>query len=98
MAWRLTVTQIGRLRDERYALAIMDRMMNQDERARRNPAYLDTWAAAHAANGDFGRAVALQREALQAANEQEMTEVIEELEQHLAAFQAGETITDPTVP
>ena len=98
VAWRLTVTQIGRLRDERYALAIMDRMMNQDERARRNPAYLDTWAAAHAANGDFGRAVALQREALEAANEQEMTEVIEELEQHLAAFQAGETITDPTVP
>ncbi len=98
VAWWLTVTQIDPLRDERYALNIMERMMNQDDRARRNPAYLDTWAAAYAANGDFGRAVALQEQALREANAQEMTDVIEELESHLAAFEAGETITDPTVP
>ena len=98
VAWRLTVTRIGPLRDERYALAIMERMMNRDDLARRNPAYLDTWAAAYAANGDFGRAVALQEEALKEANDQEMATVIEELERHLAAFEAGETITDPTVP
>ena len=98
VAWWLTVTQIDPLRDERYALNIMERMMNQDDRARRNPAYLDTWAAAYAANGDFGRAVALQEQALREANAQEMTDVIEELESHLAAFEAGETITDPAVP
>ena len=98
VAWWLTVTQIGPLRDERYALAIMERMMNQDARARRNPAYLDTWAAAHAANGDFGRAVALQEEALKEASEQNMTEVIGELQDHLAAFEDGETISDPGVP
>ena len=98
VAWRLTVTRIGPLRDERYALAIMERMMNQDDLARRNPAYLDTWAAAYAANGDFGRAVALQEEALKEANDQEMVAVIEELERHLAAFEAGELITDPGVP
>ena len=98
VAWWLTVTRIDRLRDERYALAIMERMMNRDDVARRNPAYLDTWAAAYAANGNFGRAVALQEEALKEANDAEMTEVIEELERHLSSFQAGETITDPLVP
>ena len=98
VAWWLTVTQIERLRDERYALRIMDHVMQRDAAARRQPAYLDTWAAAHAANGDFDRAVALQREALRAANDQGLTQVIEELRQHLAAFQAGETITDPLVP
>ena len=98
VAWWLTVTQIDPLRDERYALAIMERIMNQDDRARRNPAYLDTWAAAYAANGDFDRAVVLQEEALKEANAQEMGDVIEELERHLASFRAGETITDPTVP
>ena len=98
VAWWLTVTQIERLRDERYALAIMERMMTRDDVARRNPAYLDTWAAAYAANGNFGRAVALQEEALKEANDAEMTEVIDELERHLSSFQAGETITDPLVP
>ena len=98
VAWWLTVTQIERLKDERYALSIMDHVMQRDAAARKQPAYLDTWAAAHAANGDFARAVALQQEALREANAQGLTHVIEELRQHLAAFEAGETITDPLVP
>lgn len=98
VAWWLTVTQIERLRDERYALRIMDHVMQRDAAARKQPAYLDTWAAAHAANGDFDRAVALQQEAVREANAQGLTHVIEELRQHLAAFEAGETITDPLVP
>lgn len=97
-AWWLTVTQIERLRDERYALRIMDHVMQRDAAARRQPAYLDTWAATHAANGDFSRAVALQRQALREANAQGLTDVIDELREHLAAFEAGETITDPLVP
>ena len=98
VAWWLTVTQIERLKDERYALSIMDHVMQRDAAARKQPAYLDTWAAAHAANGDFARAVALQQEALREANAQGLTHVIEELRRHLAAFEAGETITDPLVP
>lgn len=99
VAWWLTVTQIERLQDERYALKIMDRVMHGDAAARRQPAYLDTWAAAHAANGDFDRAVALQQEALHEANAQaRQPAILEELQRHLAAFQAGKTITDPAVP
>ena len=95
VAWTLAVTHMQRLRDERYALKIMDRVMEQDQAARLTPAYLDTWAAAHAANGDFQRAVALQQEAVDQATEQEQTDVLEVLQEHLEAFQSGETITDP---
>lgn len=99
VAWWLTVTQIEKLQDERYALKIMDRVMHGDAAARRQPAYLDTWAAAHAANGNFDRAVALQQEALHEANAQaQQPAILQELQQHLTAFQAGETITDPAVP
>ena len=69
--------------------------MNGDATARQNPAYLDTWAAANAATGDFQRAVTLQQQAVKAAREQEDSEVITVLEAHLDAFQRGQTIIDP---
>lgn len=97
VAWTLTVTNLERLRDERYALRIMDSVMTADETARQTAAYLDTWAAAYAASGNFDRAVVLQRKALEEATEQEQTDVLEVLEDHLKLFQAGETITE-TVP
>lgn len=95
VAWTLAVTHLDALRKPSYALEIMDRVMSGDEAARQNPAYLDTWAAANAANGDFQRAITLQQEAVKAAREQEDTEVIAVLEAHLSAFQRGETIIDP---
>ena len=69
--------------------------MSADDNARKNPAYLDTWAAAHAANGNFARAVELQQQAVDAARAQEESAVIEVLEAHLAAFQRGEAVIDP---
>jgi TPR repeat protein len=95
VAWTLAVTHLEPLRKPSYALEIMDHVMSGDETARQNPAYLDTWAAANAANGDFPRAITLQQQAVQAAREQEDSEVITVLEAHLAAFQRGETIIDP---
>ena len=102
VAWTLTVSNLERLRDEGYALEIMDHVMTQNERARGTPAYIDTWAAAYAANGDFERAIELQREAvelygkeLKAADaEQADDETITILRQHLQAFEAGRTITE----
>ena len=109
VAWTLTVSNLERLRDERYALQIMDHVMTRNERARGTPAYIDTWATAYAANGDFERAIELQRraiellqEALDEANtvaavaeaDAQQTNVIEILREHLQAFEAGRTITE----
>ena len=95
VAWTLTVSNLERLRDERYALKIMDHVMTNNENARGVPAYIDTWAAAYAANGDFERAVELQREALHEASANEIDdETIEILREHLQEFEAGRTIIE----
>jgi len=95
VAWTLTVTNLPKLRNASYALRIMSRMMNADDEARGNPAYLDTWAAAHAANGDFDQAVVLQRQALDAAKQREQFGDMDELTKHLELFVNEGTITDP---
>ena len=99
-AWSLTVTRLPRLRDVRYALKIMDRVMADEAgAARQDPAYLDTWAAAYAANGDFERAIAIQQEAIaieQASSVDGGNLPI--LLEHLAAFRAGERISDDAIP
>lgn len=95
VAWTLTVSQFDALRDERYALSIMTKMMESNPTARQNPAFIDTWAAAHAANGQFERAIELQTEALAAAREGDDEDVIVELESHLALFQSGDVVIDP---
>ncbi len=95
VAWTLTVSHFDKLRRPRYALEIMDRIMGIDAEARQNPAYLDTWAAAYAANGDFERARAVQREAIAAAEAQEQDDVVDVLREHLERFEQGEVIIDP---
>jgi TPR repeat protein len=94
VAWTLTVSHLPRLRDPRYALEIMEHVMSVDPAAREHPAYLDTWAAAHAANGDFERALELQRDAVDAARTTGATDILDILEKHLRLFEQGETITD----
>jgi len=94
VAWTLTVSDVEGLRRERYALDIMEGLMSRDEEARQRPEYLDTLAAAWAANGDFERAVALQQQALDRAVAQQQEEVLDVLRAHLEAFRAGETLTE----
>ena len=95
VAWTLTVTNIDQLRSQSYALRIMNRMMRADEDARGNPAYLDTWAAAHAANGKFNEAIDLQKQALQAAKDRDQEGDLEELNAHLKLFTENTAIIDP---
>ena len=98
VAWQLTVSKLPGLRDERFALKIMDRLMaDEDADARRNPAYLDTWAAAYAANGDFERAISVQQEAVDlavATNDANL----DLLRKHLSAFRGGQRIIEDVVP
>ena len=99
-AWTFTVTRMPRLRDARYARRIMDRVMaDESASARKDPAYLDTWAAAYAANGDFERAIAIQQEAIeQARSDSRQRQTLTILLKHLAAFRAGERISDEAIP
>ncbi|HBP14720.1 MAG TPA: hypothetical protein DD457_05910, partial [Gammaproteobacteria bacterium] len=95
VAWTLAVTNLERLRQPSYALEIMTDIMESDLKARQTPAYLDTWAAAHAASGDFARAIDLQIEAVEQARRQEQNAVIDVLQEHLDAFKAGRPVIDP---
>jgi TPR repeat protein len=97
VAWTLTVTDLEALREERYALKIMNEMMTTDSEANGRPEYLDTWAAAHAANGDFEGAVEKQALALSAATADDRDDVLEILETHMDLFKAGKVVIE-TVP
>lgn len=92
VAWILAVAERPSLREPALALRLMDAMMTRDEAAARNPAYLDTWAAAAAATGAFDRAVALQEQALAAAEALDNPPFLPVLRAHLESFQAGEAV------
>lgn len=94
VAWTLTVSNLDGLKRTRYALKIMETMMNSDKEAQQRPEYLDTWAAAYAANGDFGRAITLQQQAVEAAETGNNDDVLDILREHLEAFQNGKSITE----
>ena len=93
VAWTLTVSDLQGLKRAKYAKRIMDRLMT-DEAMRLRPEYLDTWAAAHAASGDFTQAISLQQEAIVQAASQERDDVLDILKDHLEQFRAGATITE----
>ncbi len=95
VAWTLTVSDLDRLRRERYALKIMTRMMEADERARTSPEFLDTWAATFAANGNFDEAVRLQQLALKEATAAERDDVMDILREHLDLFLSGKPVIEP---
>ncbi|MYD46767.1 MAG: hypothetical protein F4W92_10475 [Gammaproteobacteria bacterium] len=95
VAWTLAVTDKKRLRNPAYALKIVDHLMENDEESRANPMIVDTWAAAHAALGNFARAIELQQEALELANRDEnFAAFIDEIKSHLDSFLNGEALSE----
>lgn len=99
VAWILAVAEDPSLRDPEAGLALMDGLMTRDSVAAGNPAYLDTWAAAHAAAGQFEDAVTTQEQALALAREEaersgEPPEYLDVLEEHLQLFRDGGTVTE----
>lgn len=94
VAWVMTVSHLPKLVRATYAQKIMTRLMEQDDAARIRPEYLDTWAATYAANGDFERAIEIQQDALAKAKDANDDAVVEELQEHLQLFEAGESITE----
>lgn len=94
VAWTLTVSDIQGLQRSGYAKKIMDNLMTKNAEAAQRPEYLDTWAAAHAANGKFDEAIRLQNVAIETATNQQRDDVIGILKTHLEKFEAGATIIE----
>ena len=94
VAWTLTVSDLKRLRQARFANRIMTRLMQQDQDAQNRPEYLDTWAATYAATGNFREAVRVQELALQEAVDTDRKDVLDILQQHLDLFLAGKPVIE----
>lgn len=94
VAWTLAVSDIDGLQRTRYAKRIMDKLMAANEDAAQRPEYIDTWAATHAATGDFEEAVRLQNGAIEQATAQQRDDVIGILKDHLKKFEAGAIIVE----
>lgn len=96
VAWTLSVSSNRSVRKPRYALRVMERMMTNNEEARQSPQFLDTWAAAYAATGNFKRAVELQSEALSLASASKdiSEEHLRAIQEHLENFKNGEKVTE----
>lgn len=100
VAWILVVAEQRDLRDPKHGLALMEALMTQDEAAAMNAAYLDTWAASHAANGNFERAVEIQLQAVAVAEAEHARrddggpDYLPLLREHLEKFRKGETVSE----
>lgn len=93
VAWLLATTHLKRLRNPSLAVKYMDALMTNNETARNTPAFMDTWAAAYAAAGDFQRAIELQEEAVAIAS-QTSSDVQAVLEAHLQNFKDQQALTE----
>lgn len=93
VAWVLATTHLKRLRNPTLAIKYMDELMSNNTEAQSNPAYIDTWAAAYAAAGDFQRAIELQEEAVALAEETQ-SEVKQLLELHLRNYRDRKALTE----
>ena len=94
VAWTLAVTELNALKNPDYAFEIMNHVMVKDSNAMQNAAYLDTFAAACAARGNFKRAIELQELAIQFAEEGEQQDELNVLKEHLDDFENGRVIID----
>ena len=94
VAWILATTSKKSLKRERYALRIIDKRMQASSLAREKPEFLDTWAAALAANGQFEKAIEIQNQAISKATEQDRDDVLQILEKHLKSFKLNQPITE----
>ncbi|MCY4094735.1 MAG: tetratricopeptide repeat protein [Gammaproteobacteria bacterium] len=93
VAWVLATTHLRRLRNPTLAIKYMDMLMSNNAKARTSPEYIDTWAAAYAAAGDFRRAIELQEEAVAIAEESQ-SDVKQILELHLRNYQERKALTE----
>ncbi len=87
LAWQLAVSPNPRIRNPARALALAKSAVAAHAKY---CVYMDTLAAAYAANGDFVRAIAMQKAAIPLAKN---AEVARRAAEHLAKFERGESLS-----
>jgi Flp pilus assembly protein TadD len=90
LAWKLATDHDARVRNGTNAVTLAAQAVAKTER--KEPVFLDTLAAAYAEEGDFEKAVAVQREAVALNND---TNRVQELESHLKLFESGKPYHEP---
>ena len=91
-AWILATHADAQVRKPEEALRLAQRAAELTRR--RDPTMLDTLAAAHAANGDLERAVAVAREALELPGA-EKGGLADQIRAHLRSYEAGKPYVEP---
>ena len=88
-SWALAVTPDEQLRNSALAIRVLEPALATEKE--RQPAYLDTLAAAYAEHGQFDKAVATQVEAIETQQRTRPGRMTKDMEERLALYRAGKT-------
>lgn len=96
LAWLLATAAESKLRDGAKAVQLAEQAVLATDG--NNPVFLHTLAAAYAENGEFDKAVAAAKEALQIADANGVSSLAESLRDKIALYQSGSAYHEPETP
>lgn len=92
LAWILATNPNDRLRNGAEAVRLLDKIPREGSEAQ--PEFLDTLAAAYAEAGDFPKAMAVARQAADAAKNAGQTDLVKDIESRLATYRQKRPFRD----
>jgi TPR repeat protein len=95
LAWLLATCPDATIRDGKTAATVLEPVVQGGEG---HPVVLDTLAAAYAEEGMFSEAIALVKEALEAASALDQAGLVHQMELRLAAYENGRPWREPPEP